>query len=90
MGEIPRSNFQFDFEFEKIVLAEAVKENPNWSRLGIENLPAAAAAAPPPRATQSHSNYVSVRFIIVCLSISSVPSLVADLFALSVSPSQAA
>ncbi|KAL2550571.1 Ubiquitin-associated/translation elongation factor EF1B protein [Forsythia ovata] len=39
VGEIPRSNFHFDFEFEKILLAEAVKENPNWSRLGLETVP---------------------------------------------------
>ncbi|CAI9092356.1 OLC1v1027572C1 [Oldenlandia corymbosa var. corymbosa] len=37
--DIPRSNFHFDFEFERKVLAEAEKEAPNWSRLGLENLP---------------------------------------------------
>ncbi|KAI3458056.1 hypothetical protein Pfo_014719 [Paulownia fortunei] len=49
LGEIPRSNFHFDFEFERNVLTEAVKENPNWSRLGIENAP--------PKATESTSSY---------------------------------
>ncbi|XP_022734271.1 uncharacterized protein LOC111287858 [Durio zibethinus] len=39
VGDIPRSNFQFDFEFERKVLAEADKESMNWSRLGLENLP---------------------------------------------------
>ncbi|KAJ7965406.1 Proline-rich cell wall-like protein [Quillaja saponaria] len=39
IGDIPRSNFQFNFEFERKVLAEAEKESPNWSRLGLENLP---------------------------------------------------
>ncbi|XP_022157119.1 uncharacterized protein LOC111023918 isoform X2 [Momordica charantia] len=38
--DIPRSNFQFDFEFEKKVLAEAEKETQNWSRFGLDNLPA--------------------------------------------------
>ncbi|CAK9310755.1 unnamed protein product [Citrullus colocynthis] len=39
IGDIPRSNFQFDFEFEKKVLAEAEKETPNWNRFGLEHLP---------------------------------------------------
>ena len=38
VGDIPRSNFQFDFEFERKILAEAEKENMNWSKLGLENL----------------------------------------------------
>ncbi|XVE64320.1 hypothetical protein DITRI_Ditri07aG0092000 [Diplodiscus trichospermus] len=37
VGDIPRSNFQFDFEFERKILAEVQKENMNWSRLGLEN-----------------------------------------------------
>ncbi|XVF09997.1 hypothetical protein REPUB_Repub07fG0146200 [Reevesia pubescens] len=39
VGDIPRSNFQFDFEFERKILAEADKETMNWSRLGLDNLP---------------------------------------------------
>ncbi|XP_043813739.1 uncharacterized protein LOC110616558 [Manihot esculenta] len=39
LGDIPRSNFQFDFEFERKVLAEAEKETPSWSKLGLESLP---------------------------------------------------
>ncbi|XP_076927798.1 uncharacterized protein LOC143591494 [Bidens hawaiensis] len=39
IGEIPRSTFQFDFDLERKILAEAEKENPNWSALGLENLP---------------------------------------------------
>ncbi|XP_076909080.1 uncharacterized protein LOC143566211 [Bidens hawaiensis] len=38
-GEIPRSTFQFDFDLERKILAEAEKENPNWTKLGLENLP---------------------------------------------------
>lgn len=38
-GDIPRSTFNFDFDLEKKILAEAEKESPNWSRLGLENLP---------------------------------------------------
>ncbi|XP_021275088.1 uncharacterized protein LOC110409904 [Herrania umbratica] len=38
VGDIPRSNFQFDFEFERKILAEAEKESMNFSRLGLENL----------------------------------------------------
>ncbi|KAK4571351.1 hypothetical protein RGQ29_029952 [Quercus rubra] len=39
IGDIPRSNFQFDFEFERKILAEAEKDTQNWSRFGPENLP---------------------------------------------------
>ncbi|KAL2922170.1 Stathmin-3 [Bienertia sinuspersici] len=39
IGDIPRSTFQFDFDLEKKILAEAEKENQNWSRLASENLP---------------------------------------------------
>lgn len=55
MGEIPRSNFQFDFEFERNVITEAVKENPNWSRLGIENVP--------PKAAETTPSYVGALFV---------------------------
>ncbi|KAM3381883.1 hypothetical protein P3S68_007456 [Capsicum galapagoense] len=37
VGDIPRSTFNFDFELEKQILAEAEKERPNWSRLGLEH-----------------------------------------------------
>ncbi|KAI3419572.1 UBA domain-containing protein [Psidium guajava] len=47
MGDIPRSNFQFDFDFERKVLAEIEKENPDWSRLGLENLPSRSSEALP-------------------------------------------
>jgi hypothetical protein len=36
MAEIPRSTFNFDFDFERKILAEAEKENPNWSKFIIE------------------------------------------------------
>ncbi|KAL3524379.1 hypothetical protein ACH5RR_017213 [Cinchona calisaya] len=39
IGDIPRSNFLFDFEFERKILAEAEKESQNWGNLGLENLP---------------------------------------------------
>lgn len=56
MGEVPRSNFLFDFEFERNVLTEAVKENPNWARLGIDIVP--------PKATQPNSSsYVSFEVV---------------------------
>ncbi|KAL9163191.1 hypothetical protein ABFS82_06G024800 [Erythranthe guttata] len=48
-GEIPRSNFHFDFEFEKNVLTELVKEKPNLGWIVNEN--------PPPKATESTSSY---------------------------------
>ena len=47
MGEIPRSSFQFDFELEKKILAEAEKENPNWVKFGLENLPSRPMTSTP-------------------------------------------
>ncbi|TKY74137.1 Ubiquitin-associated/translation elongation factor EF1B, N-terminal [Spatholobus suberectus] len=37
-GDNPRSNFQFDFGLERKILAEAEKDNPNWSKFGSENI----------------------------------------------------
>lgn len=51
VGDIPRSTFQFDFEFERKILAEAEKETQNWSRLGLENYSS--------KATESTSSGVS-------------------------------
>lgn len=42
MGDIPHSTFQFDFEFERKILAEADKDSPNWSRFASENVPSRA------------------------------------------------
>lgn len=39
VGDIPRSSFQFDFDFERKVLAELEKETQNWAKLGLETLP---------------------------------------------------
>ncbi|CAH2070132.1 unnamed protein product, partial [Thlaspi arvense] len=46
-GDIPRSGFQFDFGLEKKVLAEAEKDNPDWSKFGTENPPPANFPDPP-------------------------------------------
>ncbi|XP_030502077.2 branchpoint-bridging protein [Cannabis sativa] len=55
VGEIPRSNFQFDFELERKILAEAEKENQNWVKLGLENLPSRT-----PASTSSSSSVGSI------------------------------
>lgn len=36
--DIPCSTFQFDFNVERKILAEAEKDSQNWSKLGLENL----------------------------------------------------
>ncbi|KAJ0551809.1 putative ubiquitin-associated protein [Helianthus annuus] len=59
IGEIPRSTFQFDFELERKILAESEKENPNWSNLGLENLPR-ETAKPISRAVCHFSNSYTV------------------------------
>ncbi|XP_049937093.1 uncharacterized protein LOC116266537 [Nymphaea colorata] len=39
MAEIPRSTFQFDFDLERKILAEAEKDGQNWSSMVVENEP---------------------------------------------------
>ncbi|XP_065863125.1 uncharacterized protein [Euphorbia lathyris] len=41
--DIPRSNFEFDFELERKILAEVEKGGHNFSRLGLENHPSKTA-----------------------------------------------
>ncbi|XP_010442894.1 PREDICTED: uncharacterized protein LOC104725852 [Camelina sativa] len=46
VGDIHRSSFQFDFGLEGKVLAEAEKDNPDWSKFGTENPPPAKFPEP--------------------------------------------
>jgi len=55
IGEIRRSTFQFDFDFERKILAEAEKDNQNWSRIASEN-----ASRPKSGETSSTSSLGSV------------------------------
>ncbi|KAF8116824.1 hypothetical protein N665_0014s0086 [Sinapis alba] len=48
VGDIPRSSFQFDFGLERKVLAEAEKENPDWSKFGSEHPPPPVNFSQPP------------------------------------------
>jgi hypothetical protein len=34
---------KFDFGLERKILADAEKDNPNWSKFGIENIPTKAS-----------------------------------------------
>ncbi|XP_044504818.1 uncharacterized protein LOC123225037 [Mangifera indica] len=76
IGDIPRSNFQFDFDFERRVLAEAEKGSQNWSRLGMENVPS--------KTTESTSSLGSVadpvvsKYIASGLNRDAVPIAVAN------------
>ncbi|CAN6860964.1 unnamed protein product [Brassica oleracea] len=47
-GDIPRSGFQFDFGLERAVLAEAEKDNPDWSKFGSDIPPPSNFPQPPP------------------------------------------
>ncbi|KAI3704852.1 hypothetical protein L1987_75081 [Smallanthus sonchifolius] len=77
IGEIPRSTFQFDFELERKILAEAEKEIPNWSKLGLENLPH-KTAKPISRANSSVSiDPVVGKYIATGLNRDAVPIAVA-------------
>ncbi|XVF53467.1 hypothetical protein PTKIN_Ptkin05aG0101300 [Pterospermum kingtungense] len=76
LGDIPRSNFQFDFDFESKILAEADKESINWSRLGLDNLP-----PKPPQSTSSpgaNSDPVVSKYIASGLSREAVTVAVAN------------
>ncbi|KAJ0986219.1 hypothetical protein J5N97_004575 [Dioscorea zingiberensis] len=44
MADIPRSTFQFDFDFERRILAEAEKETQNWGKIAAENQPSKSAS----------------------------------------------
>lgn len=37
VGDIPRSTFEFNFDFERKILAEAEKERQNWNRIAMES-----------------------------------------------------
>jgi hypothetical protein len=63
MVEVPRSTFNFDFEYERKILAEAEKENPNWGKFVVEKQapPPQQQPQPPrgPRLTTSTSSMVN-------------------------------
>ncbi|KAE8662734.1 HAT transposon superfamily isoform 1 [Hibiscus syriacus] len=76
VADISRINFQFDFEFERKILAEADKESINWSKLGLENF------APKPNETTSsmgaNSDPVVSKYIASGLSREAVTVAVAN------------
>ncbi|KAL8095801.1 uncharacterized protein LOC141693036 isoform X2 [Apium graveolens] len=76
IGDIPRSNFQFDFDFERKVLAEAEKERPDWSKLVHENPPPRPAEIPPSQG--STTDHVVRKYITSGLSREAVPLAVAN------------
>ncbi|XP_057951114.1 uncharacterized protein LOC131145955 [Malania oleifera] len=75
-GDIPRSNFQFDFEFERKILVEAEKDSQNWSRLGLENLP--SRTTEPASSLGSVADPVVSKYIASGLNREAVPLAVAN------------
>ncbi|KAK7293452.1 hypothetical protein RJT34_16318 [Clitoria ternatea] len=75
-GDIPRSNFQFDFGLERKILVEANKENPNWNKFGMENLPTKVNEPPSPKV--SVSDHTVSKYIAMGLSREAVPIAVAN------------
>lgn len=47
MQDVPRSTFKFDFEFERRILAEVEKENPDWSKFVGESHQRPSSSRPP-------------------------------------------
>lgn len=45
MTEVPRSTFQYDFDFEKKILAEADRDSQNWSKFALESQSSKTAAS---------------------------------------------
>ncbi|KAK9094388.1 hypothetical protein Scep_025857 [Stephania cephalantha] len=76
VDDIPRSMFQFDFELERKILAEAEKESPNWGRLGLENLPLRRAESSSSSAPVSDP--VIKKYIALGLNREAVPFAVAN------------
>ncbi|GFY81868.1 Ubiquitin-associated protein like [Actinidia chinensis var. chinensis] len=75
-GDIPRSTFQFDFELERKILAEAEKGSQNWGRLGLENLPSKTAGST--SSLGSAADPVVGKYIASGLSREAVPLAVAN------------
>ena len=67
MVEIPRSTFNFDFEYERRILAEAEKENPNWSKFVVER----QAPLPVP---QQQASYIPPTFFHISVIFTWLPS----------------
>ncbi|KAE8077827.1 hypothetical protein FH972_016352 [Carpinus fangiana] len=78
VGDIPRSNFQFDFEVERKILAEAEKDIQNWSRLGLENLPSRAMGSASPSPSGPVADPVVSKYISSGLSREAVPLAVVN------------
>jgi len=76
VGDIPRSTFQFDFELERKILAEAEKDSLNWSRLGLENLPSKTPGST--SSLGSATDPVVSKYIASGLSREAVPFAVAN------------
>ncbi|KAK7353310.1 hypothetical protein VNO80_18755 [Phaseolus coccineus] len=70
-GDNSRSNFQFDFELERKILAEADKDNPNWSKFGSENIPTKVSDSSTAKVTALDS--IVSKFIAMGLSQEAVP-----------------
>ncbi|KAK7282624.1 hypothetical protein RIF29_11551 [Crotalaria pallida] len=84
-ADIPRSNFQFDFGLERKILAESHKDNPNWTKFGIDNLPPPAklshstsSASSSSSSKVSASNPVESKYIAMGLNREAVPIAVAN------------
>ncbi|XP_043722970.1 uncharacterized protein LOC122670074 [Telopea speciosissima] len=75
--DVPRSTFQFDFDLEKRVLAEAEKENPNWSRLVMEHISSKPVESSPSLGSSAIDPVVS-KYIASGLSREAVPIAVAN------------
>ncbi|XP_061348162.1 uncharacterized protein LOC133293588 [Gastrolobium bilobum] len=77
VGDNPRSNFQFDFGLERKLLAEAEKDNPNWSKFVSDNLPTKVSESSSSTKVTASDPVVS-KYIAMGLSREAVPIAVAS------------
>ncbi|XP_019438635.1 PREDICTED: uncharacterized protein LOC109344342 isoform X1 [Lupinus angustifolius] len=77
-ADIPRSSFQFDFGLEKKILAESHKDNPNWTKFGIENFPTKQLSQSTSSSKFSASNPVESKYIAMGLNREAVSIAVAN------------
>ncbi|XP_031379607.1 uncharacterized protein LOC116194845 [Punica granatum] len=73
VADIPRSSFQFNFDFERKILAEAEKESQNWSKIAPENVPSRASRSCPSPSPGPREDPILSKYLASGLSREAVP-----------------
>ncbi|XP_031379606.1 uncharacterized protein LOC116194844 isoform X3 [Punica granatum] len=73
LADIPRSSFQFNFDFERKILAEAEKESQNWIKIAPENVPSRASRSCPSPSPGPREDPILSKYLASGLSREAVP-----------------